>query len=202
VPSLAIELPGHGASDQPFSDLHGDAAAVARLIERLATPVTLVGHSYGGAVISQAAAGLSAVTHLVYLAAYVPDIGESVTGMSLAMPKVEIPLSKAMAVDGDGLVIDAMKAGPIFYGHCAAHAVAASAARLCRQPFATFQQPASAAAWRTISSTYVRCTDDQAVHITHQDLMAARCTHIESLDTDHSPFLSLPAATADILVGV
>ncbi|HEY4331918.1 MAG TPA: alpha/beta hydrolase, partial [Ilumatobacteraceae bacterium] len=117
MPSLAIDLPGHGASGQPFSDLHGDAAAVARLIERLGTPVTLVGHSYGGAVISQAAAGLSAVAHLVYLAAYVPDIGESVTGMSVAMPKVEIPLSKAMAVDGDGLVIDAAKAGPIFYGH-------------------------------------------------------------------------------------
>ena len=61
VPSLAVDLPGHGASPEPIGGLHDDAAAVTALLDHLASgaagPITLVGHSYGGAVITQAAAG-------------------------------------------------------------------------------------------------------------------------------------------------
>src|SRR4051794_4678303 len=53
VPSYAIDLPGHGASTAPLEDLHGDADAVARLLEAIDDEVVLVGHSYGGAVIGQ-----------------------------------------------------------------------------------------------------------------------------------------------------
>ena len=72
IPSYAIDLPGHGASTAPLENLHGDADAVAALLERLAQDgdeeVVLVGHSYGGAVIGQA--GLAGrVRRLVFLAA-------------------------------------------------------------------------------------------------------------------------------------
>jgi hypothetical protein len=63
----------------------------------------------------------------------------------------------------------------------------------------TFTQVLTAAAWHDIESTFVRCTDDQAIALAHQDHMAQRCTHVETLTTDHSPFASQPGQTADIL---
>jgi len=53
-----------------------------------------------------------------------------------------------------------------------------------------------------IPSTYVYCGRDEAVHPDHQAVMAARCTRRVDLDTDHSPFLSMPVELAEILVGV
>ena len=76
---------------------------------------------------------------------------------------------------------------------------AAAMARLGRQPYATFTQEATHASWRTVPSTYVRCTADASIALVQQDWMAARCTHSESIDTDHSPFASRPAETAEII---
>ena len=81
-------------------------------------------------------------------------------------------------------------------------AAVANIARLDLQPFATFTQEATHASWRSTPSTYVVCTDDAAVHHSHQRLMAARCTHVETLDTDHSPFASMPVETAEILARI
>lgn len=65
------------AFTDPFRDLAADAAAVRDRIADLGTPVVLVGHSYGGAVITEAAASSDAVRALVYVAAFAPDHGES-----------------------------------------------------------------------------------------------------------------------------
>ena len=71
--SYAIDLPGHGASTLPLGDLHGDADHVGAVLDRLAlTDVVLVGHSYGGAVITDAAAARTDLAHLVYLTAFAP----------------------------------------------------------------------------------------------------------------------------------
>ena len=77
VDVVAVDLPGHGASRQPLGDLHGDAAVVGRALDALDGPAVVCGHSYGGAVISEGAAGHPNVRHLVYLAALMPDAGES-----------------------------------------------------------------------------------------------------------------------------
>ena len=202
IPSLAVDLPGHGASVQPLGDLHGDAALINGLLRRLDRPVVLVGHSYGGAVITQAAAGAGNVAHLVYLTAFVLDEGETVVSLLQSMPPADTLLSKAMII-GDGVsTIDPELAHDAFFGRCDPMATPANIARLCPQPFATFSQPAIAAAWKTIPSTYVRCTADEAIHISHQDLMAARCTNVITLDTDHSPFSSMPVETAEILARI
>ena len=202
IPSLAVDLPGHGASVQPLGDLHGDAALINGLLRRLDRPVVLVGHSYGGAVITQAAAGAGNVAHLVYLTAFVLDEGETVVSLLQSMPPADTLLSKAMII-GDGVsTIDPELAHGAFYGRCDPMATPANIARLCPQPLATFSQPVIAAAWKTIPSTYVRCTADEAIHITHQDLMAARCTNVITLDTDHSPFSSMPVETAEILARI
>jgi pimeloyl-ACP methyl ester carboxylesterase len=202
IPSLAIDLPGHGASIAPYGDLLGDAAAVSALLAKQPRPVVLVGHSYGGAVISQASAEAGTVIHLVYLAAYVPDVGENVISMSSTMPEAPSALAGAITIDGDFSTIDPSAAWGAFYAHCDPMAATAHIARLDRQPYATFVQDATHASWRSTPSTYVVCTDDAAVHPSHQRVMAARCTSIESLATDHSPFASMPVETAEIIARI
>ena len=201
LPSLAIDLPGHGASTLPFGDLAGDAAHVADVVTRLDRPVVLVGHSYGGAVIGEVTAR-PAVRHLVYVAGFCLAEGETV----LRQTDVEYPanaLSGAVRSDGEGLLlIDPTKATEAFYTHCPRLAAEAAIARLCPQPRAAFTQPASVAAWREIGTTYVLCTRDEVVHPLHQAAMAERCDTVATLDTDHSPFLSAPDDLADLLEGV
>ena len=209
IPSYAVDLPGHGASILEPSDLYGDAAHVAasieRIVERNDTEIVLVGHSYGGAVISQAMAAKSAaahVAHLVYLTAFCLDEGEAVLAKAQSMPVVHTELgSGAMQIlpNGGGSSIVPERASKAFYGCCDAGSAAASTARLCVQPLATFTQPVTETPWKAIPSTYVRCLRDEAIHISHQDLMAAHCTATTTIDTDHSPFLSAVAETADIL---
>jgi pimeloyl-ACP methyl ester carboxylesterase len=199
IPSLAVDLPGHGASLEPGGDLAGDAAAVSQLLATFHRPVVLVGHSYGGAVISEAKALHTKVIHLVYLSAYVLDVGDSVIGLTETMPPASSDLSGAIRVDGTSSTIDPALAHRAFYGRCDPMATAANVARLCPQPFATFTQHATGAAWRSIPSTYVRCLDDAAIPLAHQDIMAARCSQVDTLDTDHSPFSSMPVETAEII---
>jgi pimeloyl-ACP methyl ester carboxylesterase len=207
VASIAIDLPGHGASTLPFSDLHGDAQHVVDVVTALDAPVVLVGHSYGGAVITEAAHRLgssstSPVKHLIYLAAFCLDEGESVMDVARHESGGPVDLGAAMAPIDDGLtVLDPVKAAPALYADCDERAVDAALVRLSPQPLATMVQPASGAPWRTIPSTYVVCTRDRAVHPGHQEHMAERCTNVVRLDTDHSPFLSMTRETADVITG-
>ncbi len=200
VPSHAVELPGHGSSPEPLTDLHGDAAAVTAALAEV-DGVVLVGHSYGGAVITQAAAGATNVDHLLYIAAFVPDEGESARSLVRSMPAVRTPISAAITMGNDGV---STLEGPeqiiaALYGDCDPADAAAAITQLTPQPMKNLDQPVSAAAWQTIPSTYLCCTHDGAVHIDHQRLMAARCANTVTLETDHSPFLSAVAATADLV---
>lgn len=212
IPSFAVELPGHGVSTEPLTDLHGDAGAVTRVLERLGTDdVVLVGHSYGGAVISQA--DLSGqVSRLVYLAAIVPDAGEDPAAVMAAFPSPPKPAPPAGSGSGSGggaffvrqpdgtLAADASRGPAVFYNTCTPAQTVAALARLCPQRAATFKQPLTRANWRTVPSTYIKCLQDKAVPPAAQDQQAERCSELVSIDTDHSPFLCAPATLADLLV--
>jgi pimeloyl-ACP methyl ester carboxylesterase len=201
IASHAIDLPGHGISPAPLGDLFTDADAVVAAAQRIGGPVVLVGHSYGGAVITEAASRRpDDVTHLVYLTAFALDAGESIGSLLGTLPRAEVAISEAITMGDDGSstltgdrVIDAL------YGQCPPAVAAAALARLGPQPMATFAQPVSGSPRDDIASTYVRCTLDGAIAISHQDHMAERCTRTATLDTDHSPFASRVTETADIL---
>lgn len=203
VPSYAIDLPGHGVSPLPAGDLHGDAACVAAAIDGLGTEVILVGHSYGGAVIGEAALRTDHVAHLVYISAFVLDEGESAVKIAVLKDVAEDPPSLLGAArsrsDHGTLVLDRQAAIPALYGDAPPAVAQAAVARLNEQPIATFVQPATGAAWTTTPSTYVRCLRDRAIPINHQDLMAARCTAVITMDADHFPLLSRPAETAAVI---
>lgn len=200
IPSIAIDLPGHGASALAGGDLHGDAQHVVDVLTRLDRPVVLVGHSYGGAVITEAAVGSPHVSHLVYLAAFALDAGESVMSALRSFPQHDVALSAAMQMLDDGTSrLDPALAAPALYGSCAPEVIASALARLDPQPMATMVQPVTGDPRSTTPSTYVVCTLDRAVHPVHQQLMAERCSTVVTLETDHSPFASMPDETADVI---
>jgi len=212
IASLAIDLPGHGASTLPLCDMHGDAQHVADVASKIGRPVVLVGHSYGGGVIGEAAHLLrespaSPVQHLVYLTAFCLAKRESVGGLAASLPPENALLNAAILPGPDGasgatLVLDCTKAHDALYGCCPANVSDAAIARLSPQPVATLGQPASSAPWKTLPSTYVVCEQDQAVHPNHQRIMAKRCGTVHSLNTDHSPFVSMTVETADIIKNI
>jgi pimeloyl-ACP methyl ester carboxylesterase len=204
IPSWAVDLPGHGASTFPLGDLYGDAAHVSGVLGRLAThghdDVVLVGHSYGGAVITEAATHADHVAHLVHLTAFALVEGESVLGLLGSLPPAPVALGAAIEPRDDGTsVLRRDLAAAALYGHCPPEAVAAALPRLGPQPMASFTQPVTGTPTDRIPSTYVRCTDDQAIHVSHQDHLAERCRRVVTLDTDHSPFLSMTGSVADLL---
>lgn len=204
IASLAIDLPGHGASPLPLTDFYGDAQCVTDVLTSLhargVNDVVLVGHSYGGAVITQAASSGPTVSHLVYLAAFAPDAGQSVMSQLIAMPRHDTALGGAMVVvDDANTTINPELAQEAFYGCCDSGVIAASIARLSPQPMVTMTQEVTGAPRDSISSTYVLCSQDRAVHPEHQKIMSQLCNNVVTLDTDHSPFVSMVAETADIL---
>ncbi len=199
---VAVDLPGHGASALPLGDLYGDAAFVTEVVAAIDGPVVLVGHSYGGAVITEAGPNPN-VAHLVYLTAFCLDEGESLLGKVTegATPDQAAQTAALLVDQGDGTMIVAEAAIiPMFYGDCSADDVAFAKARLGPQPMASFVQPVQRTSWRTTPSTYVVCTQDGAIPPRIQRDMAARCSTTVTLEASHSPFFSMPGAVADVLV--
>ncbi|MCV7428269.1 alpha/beta hydrolase [Mycobacterium montefiorense] len=76
-----VALPSVAAKDQPRYGMHDDAVAVRRRLEVIEDPVVVVAHSYGGIVATQAAVGLKNVAHIIYLAAFQLDVGDSLLGV-------------------------------------------------------------------------------------------------------------------------
>jgi len=199
VPSLAVDLPGHGASTLPLGDLVGDAAHVVAVVERLARPVILLGHSYGGAVVTEAAGHTSWARGLVYLAAFALEPGESVRAIGKALPH-QTALDHAVERRDDGTtVLDPVAAAGALYAHSPLGVAAAALERVSPQPVVTMQQAVTVSPRSSMPSTYVVCTLDQAVHPEQQRMMAGRCSRVVELETDHSPQVSATGAVADVI---
>jgi pimeloyl-ACP methyl ester carboxylesterase len=202
---VAVDLPGHGDDPGPLTDLHGDAARVRAVIDELDGPVVLVGHSYGGVVVTEAGTH-PAVEHLVYLAAFAINDQESCGSAGAGDPALAMidhsnrpDLGALMVIDDGVVTLRADGADEVFYNDCDAPTAAAAVSRLGPQRLDTLTQTPTAVAWQETASTYVVCTADQAVHPDLQRLLAARCTETAALPTSHSPFLSRPDLVAGLL---
>jgi pimeloyl-ACP methyl ester carboxylesterase len=175
-----------------MTDLAADVRATQRVLDEFDTSVVLVGHSYGGAVITEAGARPH-VAHLLYLAAFQLAEGESV---GRTLPDLQIPptrLGDAHRISDDGGVdLDPALAAELFYADTPPPVAAAAVARLRpvrRQMFADVPQEI---AWRHRPSTYVVCTEDRALHPDLQRAMARRASFRHEWPTGHSPALSCP----------
>ena len=194
------------APDIPLRTLAGDGAVVADVLRHVAGPVVLVGHSYGGMVISNAAAGAANVTALVYVAGYAPEPGESTFALDARVPEPLIAASLLPVPSlAGGLGLD-LYVDPLLYRSVLAQDVpepttAAMAATQRPLTLAALTEPSRAAAWKTIPSWYMVAHDDRSLAPATERFMAARAnaTTVE-IASSHAAQLSHPDAVTDLIV--
>ncbi|MFD9353637.1 alpha/beta fold hydrolase [Streptomyces sp. NPDC060031] len=196
------------APANPLRGLAADTAYLRSVLAAVEGPVVLVGHSYGGAVISGVALGDIRVKALVYIAAFTPDKGESAAELAAKFPGSTLgdavnPRSYPLPGGGTGteLVIERAK----FHRQFAADVPAADAAVMAatQRPVATaaLEEKAGEAAWKTIPSWALIVTADKNIPPAAERWMARRAgSHITEVDASHAVAVSRPAVVADVIL--
>ena len=186
------------AVQNPLSSLQDDIATTKRLIEAQKGPVVVVGHSYGGVVITGAAAGEPNVKALVYLAAFAPDANEPIGPLN---DKYPTNLGKALKPDAAGfLYIECDKVHDLFANdlpESAAKVVCATQKPVHNSVFgATIDTPA----WKTIPSWYLVSKEDHAINPDLERFYAKRMgAKTEEVDASHVAFISHPKVVAKLI---
>ncbi|MGX7826283.1 alpha/beta fold hydrolase [Actinokineospora sp. 24-640] len=201
VAAVALDLPTMGPR-AAHADFSADVRAVRGALDRLEPPVLLCGHSYGGGVITEAAAGPHrAVRHLVYLNAVVPDAGESLVSLmtaAVASETGERP-DTGLDVGGDGLArLHREYARRVLFNDCGSARTEEALARLGPTNTAGCDSPLTGAAWRDLPATYLRGTEDRLVAAVSPAFLAHGPELVE-LPVGHCPHWSHPALVADLL---
>lgn len=195
----------------PLENLTTDAEYVASFLRTLSGPIVLVGHSYGGSVITNAAEGIPNVVALVYVDAAAPDIGETNGSLSGAdsvlkqRPESELfdKLSYPGAPQG---AVDLYLKKDIFLAHFGNDLPSEVATRLWATQraasTAAFDTPSRYAAWRTIPSWYFISSGDQIITPTSEYAMAARAgSHVTTFDGgSHLTLVSHPDAVTAVIL--
>ncbi len=201
---VSPDLPGHGDDDTHTKaiTLERYAERVLAAIEAHPEPVTAVGHSMGGIVITRAAEHApERFARLVYVCAFLPRARESL--MEIAARGPSALEGNLHPVAGETrLALDLQRVEEIFYHDCPASDVALARARLCPAPVGPMIMPVehSRVSFGTVPRLYVECLQDRAVPIeTQRAMVAAQPTPVVSLDTGHSPFFAAPEALARTL---
>jgi pimeloyl-ACP methyl ester carboxylesterase len=206
--AIAPDLPGMGEDRTPIADvtLGGWGECIARLAREAGEPVVLVGHSRGGPVIGEAAERApEAVRGLVYLSAVLIPAGTTTMG-AFAGEASALMENVTLTADGLAFIFDRGVAKKCFYNRASPEDAEAAAGRLCPEPIAPNQEPMSVTAgrWGRLPRAFIECADDAALPLTLQRRLHAAlpCHPVVTLDSDHSPFLSMPAELADHLVAI
>jgi len=202
---ITVNLPGHGADKTPVAELtlQGYADVVKKAIGKK-TNITLVGHSFGGMVISSVAEQIPGqIKKLVYLCAYLPANGESLFAISSADKETHI--GPYIQPDEKGGVVGIAKEGILdFFAADAPKKIAdALIANFKPEPMGPLATPVAltAANFGKIDKVYIFTEYDHAIGLTLQKAMAksANVAKTYSLPTSHTPFFSQPAVVASIL---
>lgn len=188
------------AVQNPLISLPDDIATTKRVIDAQPGPIVAVGHSYGGAVITGAAAGNPHVKALVYIAGWAIGPGDSIS--QLVGKYAPSPLLTAIAPDAAGfLYIDREKFHEVF-----AHDVSpveAQVMAVTQKPAAsiTFEQSVESAAWQTIPSWYLLAQEDRAITPELQRFMASRMgAKTTEIKASHVPYISHPKEVAKLII--
>ncbi|MFR9803996.1 alpha/beta fold hydrolase [Pseudonocardia sp. RS010] len=189
------QLPSSGPDPSALGDLVADAEVVRRHVGSAEEPVVLVGHSYGGMVITELADHPD-VAHSVYVAAFWPARGASVFDMLSTMP----PLTWAAPQDDGTMRVtdDLAEAHRALCADVPWDRAEPLLRRARPQSLASAVAPSSAPD-RTHPVTYVICEDDATFPVTAQEAMAAAADHVERLPSSHAPMFSMPDRLVEVL---
>jgi len=180
----------------PMTSLADDVAATRRILALQDGPAVLVGHSYGGMIVTEAG-GDERVAGLVYIAAFQPDEGETLAGLAAQVP----PATTGIKVTADGFVhLDPA----VFAADFAADLPAEEAAFMARSQvfpaLVAFETPVGPPAWATKPSWALIPTEDRAINPELMRRMAGRAGSVATeISGSHAVFASQPEAVAGLI---
>jgi len=196
-----LDRRGYGslhAVENPLTSLADDVRRTRQMIKQIERPVLLVGHSYGGAVITEAG-DLPNVVGLIYIAAFAPDAGEGLGAITEQMP----PAAAAnIAPDSDGHVwIAPEKFRESFCQDLPADEALVMAVTQKAPVGSTFGDTVTDPAWRKKPTWYQVSTEDRMIHPDNERRMAARMRPRRTieLDASHASLASQPRAVCDLI---
>ncbi len=197
------------APANPLRDLASDSAYIRSVLQTISGPIVLVAHSYGGAVITNAAVGVPNVKALVFIAAFAPDKGESLAQLVTMNPGSQIgPTTldfRPYPLPGGGTGIDLYIKKSAFHDAFAADLPLQMTDQMqaTQRPFANdaFLSPSGDPAWKTIPSWYMVATQDHAIPPATERFMAQRA-HASTVEVDssHVAMISQPEATTRLIL--
>jgi pimeloyl-ACP methyl ester carboxylesterase len=186
------------AVQNPLTSLASDVETTKRVIDAQAGSVVVVGHSYGGAVITGAAAGSARVKALVYIAAFAPEANEPIGAFGEKYPN---QLGAALRPDAAGfLYVDAGRFHELFAADVPVAETAVLAA--AQKPIigTAFGASVPEAAWKTIPSWYLVAQDDQAINPDLERFYAKRMgAKTSEVKSSHVPFVSHPEVVVRLI---
>lgn len=191
----------------PLRGLHEDAAYLRSVIDNVPGPVLVVGHSYGGAVMSEAANGAQNVTALVYIASFILEAGESAAELAAKYPGSElgpaldpVPFPRTNGKVGSDLYIRQDQFRAVFAADVSQDVADLMGAT--QRPIAAtaLEDKATMEAWKTIPSWTMVTLQDLAIPADSMRFMAERAgsTTVE-IDASHAVAVSHPEAVADLI---
>lgn len=206
------------AAANPLRSLSGDSAYLAARLKTIKGPIVLVGHSYGGSVITNAATGNPNVRSLVYISAFQPDAGE--TALQLATkypgsrlsddPDAPLPTSlDAVPIPGPGdpsenidVYLKPEKFREVFLSNrLDANTAAVLAASQRPATSSAFAEPSKTPAWKTIPSWALVATEDYTIGAENERFMAKRAkSQTIEVDAPHAAYLTNPGAVTELIL--
>jgi pimeloyl-ACP methyl ester carboxylesterase len=196
------------APANPLRTVSGDAAYIASVVNQIPGPVLLVGHSYGGVVISNAAPQAKNVAGLVYVCAFIPDEGESLQALaeqstdSLLGPALR-PAQYPSGTDEPGveLYIDPASFHEVFCADLPAEQAAVMAVSQRPGGAIGFGEPSGPIGWKTLPSWALISPNDVTIGPSGERFMAERAkATIVEVDASHVAMISQPQATTDLIL--
>ena len=196
-------------AQNPNLSLSGDAAATRRIIDAQDEPVVLVGHSYGGAVITNAGTRADNVRGLVYVGAFIPDEGETLQNLAdqatdskvlPALRPTQYPTNPASPPDSE-FIIDPASFHEIFCADLPAEQAAILA--VSQRPLAgvSFGEMTQNPAWKTLPSWAIISPSDFVIGPSGERFMAERSgATITEVEASHAMMISQPPAVADVML--
>jgi pimeloyl-ACP methyl ester carboxylesterase len=182
----------------PTSSLLDDVAATKRIVAKQEMPVILVGHSYGGAVITEAGND-PRVAGLVYIAAFAPDKGESVASL-IKDPPAGAPVPPILPPQDGYLLLDVDKFPASFAADVAADKAAFMANSQVPWGLAALNGTITQPAWKTKPSWYLIATDDKMIPPPAQHFMSKRAgSTVVEVKGSHAVYVSKPQAVVALI---
>jgi pimeloyl-ACP methyl ester carboxylesterase len=206
IPKLLADGYEVVAVANPLRGLASDSAYVSGIVKTISGPVILVGHSYGGSVISNAAVGNDNVKALVFVAGFAPEVGESAFGLVGKFPGAILgnTLAPPVALEGGGkdLYVKQSQFRAPFAADLPEGQVKVMAATQQPVTEAAGNEPSGAAAWKTLPSWFIYGSADQSIPPAAHAFMAerAKSRHTEVVKgASHVVMLSHPNEVAKLI---